>query len=119
LPKFLIMVVRVLGLAAIVVGLLLWLTGSEYRLTYLQPHIGIGFCVAAAVFVMSVLAMVRGSVVPGVIGILMAVLVPAAGFMQLPLRYRAMGVMQIVHICVALLLIGIAERLYSAIGRAG
>jgi hypothetical protein len=112
--KTLIMLVRVLGLAAIVVGSLLWITDHP---PYLGPHIGLGFAVSAVVFVMAVLAMTKGAVVPGVLGVLLALLLPIAGFMQLPLKYHALGALQVVHIAVALSVIGVAERLYSAIRR--
>jgi hypothetical protein len=116
LAKVFIMLVRVLGLAAIILGSLLWVTGHE---SYLGPHIGVGFCVAAVVFVMAVIAMIKRAVVVGVAGLLLAILLPLAGFMQLPLRYHATGAIQVVHVCVALSVIGVAERLYSSIRRAG
>jgi hypothetical protein len=109
------MLVRVLGLAAIVLGSLLWVTNHP---PYLAPHIGLGFCVAIVVFGMGVLAIVRGAVVPGIIAVLLAVLLPVAGFMQLPMTYHALGAVQVVHIAIALSLIGVAERLYSTIRRA-
>jgi hypothetical protein len=114
------MLVRVLGLAAIVLGSLLWITGSPYSLKYLNPHIAIGFCVVAAVFVMSVLAIAKRAVVPGVIALLLAVVLPIAGFMQLEhgtIAYHSMGAIQLAHLAIALSMIGLAERLYSALGR--
>ena len=109
------MVVRVLGLAAVVIGSLLWFTNHR---PYLGPHIGLGFCVAAAVFVMSVIAMIKGDVVLGVAGLLLAILLPFVGFMQLPLVFHSMGAIQVAHIVLGLSAIGVAERLYSAIRRA-
>jgi hypothetical protein len=116
LAKALIMLVRVLGLAAIVLGGLLWMTGHQ---PYLGPHIGAGFCVAAVVFVMAVIALIRKAVVAGIVGILLALLLPMVGFMQLPLVFHTMGAIQVAHIAIALSIIGVAERLYSAIQRAG
>jgi hypothetical protein len=116
LAKALIMLVRVLGLAAIVLGSLLWFTNHQ---SYLPPHIGIGFCVAAAVFVMAVIALTRKAVVPGIMGILLALLLPMVGFMQLPLVFHSMGALQVAHVAIALTVIGVAERLHSAIHRAG
>ena len=110
------MLVRVLGLAAIVLGGLLWLTGHQ---PYLGPHIGIGFCIAMLVFVMSVIAATKKAVVLGLVGILLAVLLPLIGFMQLPLVFHSMGAIQAAHIFVALSVIGIAERLHSVIQQAG
>ena len=114
MAKTLIMLVRVLGLAAIVVGILLWVTSKR---PYFWPHIGLGSCVAAAVFVLAVLAMTKGDVVAGVAGLLLAILLPLVGFMQLPLVFHAMGAVQAAHIALGLLAIGLAERLYSAIRR--
>jgi hypothetical protein len=114
LAKTLIMLVRVLGVAAIVVGILLWVTNKR---PYLGPHIGLGFCVAAAVFVMAVFAMIKGDVVAGVAGLLLAILLPLIGFMQLPLVFHAMGAVQVAHIALGLAAIGLAERLYTTIRR--
>ena len=108
------MLVRVLGLGAIVVGSLSWLTGKH---VYLGPHIGLGFCVAVAVFVMAVIAMAKGDVVVGVIGLLLAILLPLIGFMQLPVVFHSMGAIQGIHIALAFTAIGVAERLYSSIRR--
>jgi hypothetical protein len=110
------MVVRVLGLAAIVLGSLLWITGHQ---PYMGPHIGIGFCVAGVVFVMSVIALTRQAVGLGIAGILLALVLPIVGFMQLPLAVRSMGIIQVAHLAIALSVIGVGERLYAAIYRAG
>jgi hypothetical protein len=67
---------------------------------------------------MSVIAMIRGAVVLGVVGLLLAILLPLAGFMQLPLVFHSLGAVQVAHIALALSAIGLAERLYSAIRRA-
>ena len=114
MAKSLIMLVRVLGLAAIVVGSLSWITGQRL---YLGPHIGLGFCVAVAVLVMAVVAMAKGDVVLGVIGLLLAILLPLIGFMQLPVVFHSMGAIQGIHIALAFTAIGVAERLYSVIRR--
>jgi len=110
LAKLFIMLVRVLGLAAIVLGALLW-TGRQ---PLLAPHIGCGFLVAIPVFVLALIALLRKAVIPGILGVLFAVLLPVVGFMQLPLTFHALGGIQVAHIILALLTIGVAERLYSA-----
>lgn len=110
------MLVRVLGLVAIVLGTLLWTTGHA---PYLGPHIGVGFFVAAVVFVMSVIALTKKAVGPGIAGVVLSLLLPMVGFMQLPLVYRSLGAVQVAHIAIALTVIGVAERVYSAIQRAG
>jgi hypothetical protein len=108
------MLVRVLGLAAIVLGSMLWMSGHQ---PYLGPHLGAGFCVVVLVFVMGVIAVTKRAVGLGVSGILLAVLLPMVGFMQLqtPLLPHAMGGIQVAHIAIALCTIGLAERLYSVI----
>ncbi len=114
MAKVLIMLVRILGLTAIVVGALLW----SGRQNLLGPHIGLGFVVATVVFVMAIIAMIRKAVVPGILGVVFAMLLPVVGFMQLPLIPHTMGAIQVAHIFLALAIIGVAERLYSAIQRA-
>jgi hypothetical protein len=116
LSKALIMLVRLLGLAAIVLGVLLWTTNQK---SYLDPHIAIGISVACLVFLMAVVAITKKAILAGLTGIALAALLPVLGFMQLPLLFHAMGLIQAMHIAIALSVIGIAERLYSAIQRAG
>lgn len=111
MAKALIMIVRVLGLAAIVLGVLLW-TGRQQ---YLGPHIGGGFLVAMVVFVLAVLALMKKAVVPGILGVVLAVLLPVVGLKQFPLTFHTLQAIQVVHIVLALATIGVAERLYSAI----
>jgi hypothetical protein len=111
LAKALIMLVRVLGLAAIVLGALLW----SGRPQLLGPHIGGGFLVALVVLVLAVIALTKKAFVPGILGIVLACLLPVVGFMQLPLTFHTLGAVQVVHIFLALMAIGTAERLYSAI----
>jgi presenilin-like A22 family membrane protease len=115
LTKALIMLVRVLGLAAIVLGALLW-TGRQQ---YLGSHIGGGFLVAIVVFVLAVMALTKKAVVPGILGVVLAALLPVVGFMQLPLTFHTLGAIQVVHIILALATIGVAERLFAAIRNAG
>lgn len=114
MAKVLIMLVRVLGLAAIVFGALLW-TGQRQ---YLGPHIGTGFGIATVVFVLAVVALTKKAVVPGILGVVLAVLLPVFGFMQLPLTFHTMRAIQVVHIFLALAIIGVAERLHAAVHRA-
>jgi hypothetical protein len=109
------MLVRVLGLAAIVLGAVLW-TG---RAQYLGPHIGVGFFVAMVVFVLAVIALTKKAVVPGILGVVLAVLPPVIGLKQLPLTFHTMEAIQVAHIVFALMTIGVAESLYSAIRKNG
>jgi hypothetical protein len=107
------MLVRVFGLLAILVGALLW--GGREPL--LGAHIGVGMLVALALFVMGVMALLKKAIGPGVAGIVMAVLLPAFGFMQLPLTFHSWRPVQVIHVMVALMAIGLGERLYSALHR--
>jgi hypothetical protein len=111
LAKLFIMLVRVLGLIAIVLGALLW-TGRQALLT---SHIACGFSVAIVVFVLALIALTKKAVIPGILGVVFAVLLPLVGFMQLPLTFHTLGAIQVAHIVLALLIIGVAERLYAAI----
>jgi hypothetical protein len=108
------MLVRVLGLVAIVLGSLLW-SGHQQ---YLGPHIGGGFLVAMVVFVLAVIALTKKAVVPGILGVVLAVLLPVIGLKQLPLTFHTWGAIQVAHIVFALATIAVAESLYAAIRRA-
>lgn len=114
MPKALIMLVRLLGLLSIILGLLLW-SGSA---KFLASHIGGGFLVSALVFVLAIIGILKKAVVPGVLGVILAVLLPVVGFKQLPLVFHSFGAIQIAHVIVALAVIGVAESLYGAIRRA-
>lgn len=116
LAKILIMFVRILGLAALILGGLLWFSGQP---SYLKAHIGVGFSVVLVVFVLSLLALLKKAIVPGILGVVLAFLLPVVGFMQLPLRYRELGIIHVIHVMLALGILGVAERLYSAIQSAG
>jgi hypothetical protein len=109
--KALIMLVRVIGLISIVLGAMLW-AGHE---TLEGAHIGLGMLIALLVFVLSVMALVKKAVVPGAIGVVLSLLLPVIGFMQLPLTFHTLRMIQVVHLMVALSIIGLAERLYSAV----
>jgi hypothetical protein len=105
------MLVRVLGLVAIVLGALLW-TGRQQ---YLGPHIGGGFLVSTVVFILAVLALTKKAVVPGILGVVLAVLLPVVGLKQFPLTFHTLAAIQVVHIVLALITIGVAESLYAAV----
>jgi hypothetical protein len=114
LAKVLIVLVRVLGLVAFVLGVLLW-TGHQQ---YLGPHMGGGIFVAFVLFVLALVGLTMKAVVPGILGIVLAVLLPVIGLKQLPLTFHTMGAIQVAHIVFALAAIGVAESLYGAIRRA-
>ncbi len=104
------MLVRVLGLVSIVLGALVW----AERENLLAAHIGVGFLVSMAVFALAVAALLKKAVVPGIFGVIFSLLLPVIGFLQLPATFHTMRLIQVLHIMVALSIIGLAERLYSA-----
>jgi hypothetical protein len=71
--------------------------------------------VSIAVFILAVVALTKKAVVPGILGVVFAFLLPVIGFMQLPLTFHTLRLIQVLHIMLALSVIGLAERLYSAI----
>jgi hypothetical protein len=114
--KVLIMLIRLIAVFAIVLGILL-LSGTNT--SYLQIHIGIGFLLTVLVVILAILALVRGAVAPGIVGIVFAFLLPYVGLKQFPLRFGAsLGWIQILHVLVALLTLGLAEMLHGKIRRA-
>ena len=110
--KVLIMLVRFGAIAAIVLGILLLNGNSEF----LRIHIGLGFLMTALIVLLAILALVRGAVGLGIVGIAFAFLLPFVGLKQFPLRFGAnLGWIQITHIVVALIALGIAEAMNGAI----
>lgn len=110
--KALVMFVRLAGLIAIGLGVILWNSGNE---SYLALHIGVGFLVVTLLLVMAVLAIIKKAVVQGVVVLVLAVLLPVIGFLQLPLFPRSTHGIQLAHFVIALSALGLAERLYAAI----
>ena len=115
LAKALIMLVRVLGLFAIVLGVMVW--GGSPR--YLGPHIACGFLVATVIFVLALLGFVKRIVIPAILAIVLAVLLPVFGLKQLPLTFHTVSTIQVIHVVAGLLALGIAEGLHAAMRRAG
>jgi hypothetical protein len=110
--KALIMIVRLTGLIAIILGVTLWNSGND---AYLGLHIGVGFLVVTLLMVMAVLAIMKKAVVPGVVVLVLAILLPVIGFMQLPLFTRSLHGVQLAHFAIAIAVLGLGERLYAAI----
>ena len=113
MAKTLIMLVRLLGLTAIVIGILLW----SGRPTLFGAHIGVGFVVTILIFIMSLAALIKKAMLPGAVGLVLALLLPAVGFMQLPLTFHGWRMVQVVHVMLSLAAIGLGERLYSVLQR--
>jgi hypothetical protein len=108
------MVIRVTGLAQIVLGLLFW-TGNALNL--IPVHMWIGFGLVLALLTMAGLA-ARAGVQPGlvILTVLWSILVPVLGMTQARLLPGdAHWVVQVVHLLVGLIAIGLGERLASAI----
>lgn len=109
------MTVRLLFVVEVVLGGLL----VTARLQFLQVHIGLGFLVAICVAALAVMAWVKRMLGIGVVGLLFAILLPVTGFKQFPLRFgSSIGLIQIVHVVVALAAVGLAEALHSRIRKA-
>lgn len=111
--KVLIMLVRLLAVFAIVLGILL-LSGTHTE--FLRWHIAVGFLLTALVIVLAILALTRGAVGAAIGGIVLAFLLPYIGLKQFPLRFGTnLGWIQISHVVVALITLGVAEMLHGKI----
>lgn len=111
--KVLIMLVRLLAVLAIVLGILM-LSGTHTE--FLRFHIGVGFLLTALVLLLAILALTRGAIGAAITGILLAFLLPYVGLKQFPLRFGTnLGWIQISHVVVALVTLGVAEVLTGKI----
>jgi uncharacterized membrane protein YvlD (DUF360 family) len=61
----------------------------------------------------------KKAVIQGILGVVLAVLLPVIGLKQLPLTFHTLGAIQAAHVVLALATIGVAESLYASIRRAG
>ena len=110
------MLVRVGAILAVVLGILV-LTGTNAQ--YLGVHMWLGFFLTGLVVILAIMALTKGAVGPGLVGIVFAVLLPYVGLKQIPLRFGFhLGWVQIVHVIIALIAVGMAEMLYGAIKKA-
>jgi len=113
--KILAMIVRVLFIVEIVLGVLLTMA----RLQFLNAHIGLGFVVALCVALLAVMACTKRMYGIGIVGLFFAILLPVTGLKQFPLKFGSgMGLIQIVHVVVALAAVGMAEALHARIRKA-
>ena len=110
------MLIRLLAVASIVFGVWIWYgTGMQF----LGVHIGIGFTITLLIMVLSVLAILKRQFVPGVLGLVFAGLLPYVGLKQFPLAIRPQfGAIQIVHVLLAVIVLGVAEMINARIKRA-
>lgn len=109
------MVVRLVAVISIVMGILIW-QGSGLQL--LGAHIGLGFLVTLCLLVLGIIALMRRQTALGIVGIVLALLLPYAGFKQFPLAFGTFGLAQIAHVIVVLAALGVAESLNGRIQRA-
>ena len=116
LAKVLIMLVRLIAVFSIVLGVLI-LSGTNTQ--YIGAHMGLGFFIVLLVIILAILALVRRAVGLGLVAIVFAFLLAYVGLRQFPLRFGwHLSLIQISHVIVALVTLGIAEALYGAIRRA-
>ena len=109
------MIVRVLFVVELVLGVLL----AGVRLQYLPAHIGLGFLVAICVALLAIMACVKRMFGIGIVGLFFAILLPITGFKQFPLKFGSqIGLIQIVHVVVALAAVGLAEALHARLRKA-
>ncbi len=112
------MLVRLLGLILIVLGTLFW-TGRALALV--PVHMTIGLVLVLSLWGLASLA-ARAGVDPGLVGlaILWGFLLPALGMTQTRLLSGgAHWLIQVLHLLVGLIAIGLAESLATRIKRAG
>jgi len=115
LSKVLVMLVRLAGVVAIVLGIAV---STGRGLPLLNAHIGLGFVVALCLLLLAIIALTRGILGLGIVGLVLAVLLPVAGFLQFPLKFgTALGATQIGHVVIVLASLGIAEALAGGIRR--
>ena len=115
LAKILVMLVRLAGVVAIILGIAVW---SGRGLTMLNAHIGLGFLVAMCLLLLGIVALTRGLFALGILGLIFALLLPAVGFLQFPLKFGThLGGPQIAHVVIVLASLGIAEALGGRIRR--
>lgn len=115
LAKILILLIRVVALAAIVFGVMVWL-GTFPQL--LEAHMGLGFLIALMLAILAVISLVKRFFALGVLGLIAAVLLPVIGLRQFPLAFRHLAPIQVSHLIVVFAALGIAESTYSAIRKA-
>lgn len=112
IAKILVMIVRLLFLVELVLGVLV----VTLHLQFLNPHIGLGFLLAICVALLAFIAFAQRKFGTGIRALIFAVLLPISGFKQFPLHFGShIGLMQILHVIIALATVGMSEALYSAI----
>lgn len=115
LAKVLIMLVRLIWLVELGLGISL---ASAKGLAYVKLHIGLGFTLALLLFILAMIGLVKREIVPAILGIIFAVLLPYIGLQQFPIKFGpALGMIQYAHVVIVLLAIGVAEMLHAKIKR--
>ena len=117
LAKILIMSIRLIALLSIILGIILFLGKTENPQNDVASHFAFRFLLAAAVFILGVIALVQKIVPLGILGLVAAVALPLTGFRQISTLGPNMGIPQITHIIVVFAAIGIAEASAAKIQR--
>ena len=118
LAKILIMSIRLIAVLSIILGVILFLGKTENPQNYIAGHFAFGFLLAAAVFLLGVIALTQKLVPLGIVGLLVAIALPWTGFRQISTLGPHMGIPQILHIFVVFAAIGVAEATAAKIKRA-
>ena len=103
-------IIRLVGLAALVLGIVLW-TGNGYA--YLRLHMWLGFVITFVLLLLVVISLVSriGPVLP-LLALVWAVVLPVVGIAQLRIVLGPNHwVIQVVHLILGLGAIGFAETL--------
>ena len=119
LAQILIMSIRVIALLSIILGIILFLGKTENPQNFIASHFAFGFLLAAAVFILAVIALVQKIIPQGIVGIVAAIALPLTGFRQISTLGPNMGIPQILHIITVFAAIGVAEACASKIKRVG
>jgi hypothetical protein len=110
------MVVRLVGVTMVVLGLLFW-SGNAFNL--LQVHMLLGFVLVVLLWFMAALAL-RAAVEPWLVGlaVIWGIIVPVLGLTQTRLLPGSLHwLVQVLHLAVGLLAIGLAESLAGRVQR--
>jgi len=108
------MLVRLIGVTELIIGVLV----ASAKLQLLAVHMGLGFLLAVCLLLLAILALSARKVGIGIVGLLFAIGIPISGIKQFPLKFgNQLGLVQIVHVVVVLIAIGVAEALNGTIQR--
>ena len=119
LAQILIMSIRVIAVLSIILGIILFTGKTENPQNYVAAHFAFGFLLAAAVFILAVIALVQKIIPVGIVGLVAAIALPLTGFRQISTLGPNMGIPQILHIITVFVAIGVAEASAAKVKRVG